>query len=423
MAHTKFIFRYVRQLTIHTGKTIQKVRFFYVLKLASAICLQLASLYLVYLLTPAEYGQFALIASVAQLMFILTSGWSNGALINLGSQSFSKTGSYKAIVLYRICIVTVSFIAVCILFILLKKPIEEHMKIGGLFEYALILFFGYVFYDHASQLLYPGNLDRTQAGSEFIATLTLLLIVTIAVKNLQGFVFAYTIVFSIFACVVSALFILYFHDHPLEWKWTDFKLVLNYSSWQVIGVTCIYIINMGMNYVLVSCKTPMTDIGTYNLAYRLYSGYAPFFSLFGILIPKWINSSSDIKNLFERKISKIVLFLAALYLAVGCALTPLLQLFEMQKYLASVSYYFLLLPAFLLTSYSNLINTVIANTSRFRRAQFGILLQSGVLATVSFPLVSVFGISGAIAAITLSSTVGAVYFHCVYCKALTHLDA
>lgn len=394
------------------------VRSFHILKLASTLCTQLASLYLVYVLAPAEYGQFALLTSVAQLMYILTSGWSNGSVINLGSQKFAQTGSYKAIVYYRISIVTVALVAVISMFFVLKPLIEGYMKINDLHAYVLLLFLGYVFYDHAAQLLYPGNHDRTQAAVEFAATLTLLLVVGFAVKDLQSYVFAYAAVSATFAFAVSILFLKYYKDQSFKWRRTEFYSVLNYSAWQLISVISIYLINMGTNYVLVICHVSLAQIGLFNLAYRLYSGFAPFFSLFGILIPKWIHSTNGSVRSVEKKLLKIIGILAILYLISGFALTPLLHVFGMQRYLESVPYFFFLFPAFLLTSYTNLLNTVIANTTRFRRAQAGVLLQSGLLVISGFPLVSAFGVNGAIAAITIASAAGAAYFNRIYRVAL-----
>lgn len=394
--------------------TARSVRCFHILKLTSALSTQLAALCLVYVLTPAEYGQFALLVTIAQLMYTLTSGWSNGVVINLGSKSFAKSGSYKAVVFYRICIVAVAFVAVSLVFFVLRPLIEEHMKISGLYVYVLMLFLGYVFYDHASQLLYPGNRDLMQAGSELAATFTLLLVVAVAVQDLRSYVFAFTAISVVFACFVSVLFFGYFHDHPFQWRRTEFETVFNYSAWQIISVVSIYLINLGMNYLLAIYKVPLEEIGLYNLAYRLYSGFSPLFALFGILIPKWIHSTSISVRLIMPKILKIVYALAIIYLVFGLMLTPLLKQFEMERYLKSVPYYFMLFPAFLMTSYTNLLNTVIANTIHFRRAQIGTFLQAGLLLISGFPLVSAFGVSGAIIAITLGSAVGSVYFNRIY---------
>lgn len=390
---------------------ISSVRSFHLLKLASSVWTQLASFCLVQFLTPAEYGQFALLATVAQLMFILTCGWSSGAIINLAAQSFSQRGSYKSIVLYRFCIVTVSFVLITSVFTLFSPLIEKYMKISGLYLYVLLLFLGYMFFDYASQLLYPGNRDRIQAGIECVFTFILLLLVVFFVKDLRSYVVAYVTISFLFASVITFLFFLYFHHQPFEWRRTEFLTVLNYSAWQMIGILSIYVVNMGMNYVLVISHLPLEQIGLYNLSYRLYLGFTPFFALFAILMPKWIYSPGFEINLLKRRILKIVFLLALLYLILGVMLTPLIKIFNMERYSLSVVYYFWLFPAFVFTVYANLQNAAISNTASFRQAQYGILLQAGALVFACFPLVSVFGIGGAIISITLASAAGALYFN------------
>jgi hypothetical protein len=224
-----------------------------------------------------------------------------------------------------------------------------------------------------------------------------------------------------FACAVSVLFFRYFHCHQFEWKRSEFETVFNYSAWQVISVVSIYIINMGMNYLLVIYQVSLEQIGLYNLAYRLYSGFSPFFSLFGIIIPKWIHSSSESVPSIDKKILKIVFSLAILYMAFGIVLIPLLELFDMERYIKSVPYYFMLFPAFLLMSYVNLLNTVIANTAHFRHAQIGALLQAGTLLISGFLLVSAFEVTGAIGAVTLGNLIGSIYFYRIYRNTLIQM--
>jgi len=113
---TSFYHRYLARIVWLASVAKRSVHMFHILKLLSALFTQLAALYLVYVLNPTEYGQFALISSIAQLMYILTSGWSSGSVINLGSQSYARTGSYKAVVYYRICIVAVSLVVVSLVF-------------------------------------------------------------------------------------------------------------------------------------------------------------------------------------------------------------------------------------------------------------------------------------------------------------------
>ncbi|SFE68605.1 hypothetical protein SAMN04489711_104135 [Paracidovorax wautersii] len=355
-----------------------------------------------------------MIVSVAQLMYVLTSGWSNGAILNLGSRSFAQTGSYKKIVYYRLVIVALSFFLVSAFFGMARPTIEDYMKIGGLYSYMLILFVGYVLYDFAAQLLYPGNHDTLQASLELATTLTLVGIVAVLVHDLRSYVTTYAAASGIFASVACAIFLFFYHKEPFHWNNDDFLKVLNYSGWQIVGVLGIYLVNMGSNYLLVFAHVSFEQIGLYGFAYRIYSGFAPFFALFGILVPKWINASSAGIFTIEKKLIKIISILAVLYMTMGILLAAILPALGMDRYSASIKYFFLLFPAFLLTSYVNLMNTVMANTSRFRRAQIGVFLQCGLLMFLGFPLVLAFGVTGIIAAISFACAGGAIYFRLLY---------
>lgn len=393
---------------------IKNVRTFHVLKIASAVFTQLASLYLVYALSPDEFGKFSLIATVAQLMFIMTSGWSSGSLINLGSKRFAETGSYLPILAYRISIVVVSMVIVSIVFCTLKGPIEDFMNIKGSSLYVFLLFLGYVLYDYASQLLYPGNKDTHQTIVEFMTSLVFLACVVFIINNISDYIKTYFFAALAFSIVVSIIFYKTLYAPNFSWNKREFNAVLHYSAWQTLSVASIYIINMGTNYVLVAENMTHEQIGVYNLAYRLYSGFSPFFALFGILIPKWMHSPNLKFSELDKKIKKIVLGLGSIYLLVGFTLMPVVSLLGMSKYSESVHYFFYLFPAFIFSCYSNLVNTVIANTSYFRKSQFGILIQSLILITCCIFLVKYFGMMGAVVAITCASISGALYLNMSY---------
>lgn len=399
-------------------KLIRKIKFFYLIKLSSSFFTQIGSLFLIYLLTPGELGHLALIVSVAQLMFVLTSGWSNGAVINLGSRKYAETGSYKDVIYYRSVIVLISFVIISILFIFLKAPILNFILESKNYSLVYLLFLGYVFYDFSSQLLYPGNKDLAQSLSELIATIAILTLSLLFVTNVREYVYIYSSTFFIFALVIISLFLFYFGKQKVLLERKEFLFVLKYSFWQILSVVGIYVINIGINYVLVFNKVEVENIGLYNFSYKLFSGFSPFFALFGIIIPKWVYSIDKAKlhDQLMKRFFYCICILAILYLCVASILKPFIILVGKEDYLKSVDYFFYLFPAFLFLSYTNLINTLIMNTKYFKQAQFAIVFQGATLLIFSFPLVRFFGIEGALWATTISFIVGAIYLHVLYNK-------
>lgn len=395
-----------------------RFKLFYFIKLLSSFFTQIGSLFLIYQLRPSDLGHLALIVSVAQLMFVLTSGWSNGSIINLGSKKYSETGDYKDIVIYRGIIVFISFIFVTIAFFFLKGHILDFILEYKNYRLVFILFLGYVFYDFSSQLLYPGNKNLIQSLSELIATTIILALTFLYVKNINEYVYVYSITFFIFSIFVFSMFVYYFKEPNTILTNKEFKLVLEYSMWQMLSVVGIYVINIGINYILVLNNVEVESIGLYNFSYKLFSGFSPFFALFGILIPKWVHGID--KSILHNKLMNRFLYslciLVAMYLIIALCLKPFIILIGKEEYLKSVSYFYYLLPAFVFLSYVNLINTVLMNTKYFKQAQFAIVFQAVSLIIFGFPLVKIYGIMGAIFATTLSFIVGAVYLNILYNK-------
>ena len=399
-------------------KTLNKLKLFYVFKLLTSLFVQLASLFLIYLLTPSEYGYLALIISVAQLMYIFTSGWTNGALINLGTKKFAETGNYNSVVYHRTIIVLIAFIIISVLFFLLKIPISEFILLKENYILVFVLFIGYVLYDYASQLLYPGNKDLIQSSIDLTATLSLFLITVLFVRNIVNYIYLYTSIYVVFTIIIISIFIFFYAKYSFKWNKIEFTYLFTYSLWQFLSVISIYVINIGVNYLFIYYDIKIDDIGLYNFSYKLFSGFAAFFGLFGILIPKWVHNTPKEKlhKLLKTRIFYSVVILSLIYLFIGIILKPFIIFINKVDYLNSVNYFMFLFPAFILMCYGNLINTIIMNTSHYKKAQFAIVAQGLSLIISSFFLVGRFGIYGAIISTTISFIIGAIYLYLLYTR-------
>lgn len=397
-------------------KTLNKLKLFYVFKLLTSLFVQLASLFLIYLLTPSEYGYLALIISVAQLMYILTSGWTNGSLINLGSKKFAETGNYNGVVYHRTIIVLIAFIIISVLFFLLEIPISEFILLKENYILVFILFIGYVLYDYSSQLLYPGNKDLIQSTIDLITTLSLLLITVLFVRNIVNYIYIFSSTYLIFTIIIISFFIFYYSKHGFQWSKSEFTYLFKYSLWQFLSVISIYAINIGVNYLFIYYDLKIVDIGLYNFSYKLFSGFVAFFGLFGILIPKWIHNTPKEKlhKLLKTRIFYSIVILSLLYLFIGVTIKPFIVFMGKEDYLDSIIYFLYLFPAFILMCYTNLINTVIMNTRFYKNAQFAILFQGLSLICISFFMVGTFGILGAVFSTTVSFLIGAIYLNLLY---------
>lgn len=175
--------------------------------------------------------------------------------------------------------------------------------------------------------------------------------------------------------------------------------------------------NYGANYVMVICNIGYEQMGLYSFAYRIFMGMSPFFALFGILIPKWIhNNEPNFKFNIDRNIFVVIVFLVSIYLLIAFSLDVFLKVIGRPEYQASRDYLFLLVPAFLFMCYSNIMNTIFANTIFFKRVQYGMLIQGVVFVLTVYPLVYYFSVHGTIYATNLSFAASFIYINILYNK-------
>ena len=406
----------ISKLKLNFNLLSSKFNRFYVIKLLSSFLVQFSALFLVYLLPVEEYGYLALLMSVSSLMFVLTSGWNNGAVINLGSKSYSEKGSYNDIVFYRAIMVAIVLDVLTIFFVIFKVNIISFIHKSENYYLAYLLFMGLACYDFSFQLLYPGNKDQLQSALELTAAGAIFLCMIFFVKDVKSYVFFYSAISALFAIVTIFFFFKYFGPKGFSFVKKDFFNVLNYSLWQILSVVGIYVINVGMNYIFVFNKITPTDIGEYNFSFKLFSGFSAFFGLFGILIPKWIHGSekSNLASILNKRVFYITAFLAGAYLIIALVLRPFIEIIGKKDYLPSVSYFLYLFPAFLFMSYTNLMNTIIANTKHYKFAQYVILIQVIILLLVCYPLVYFIGVKGAIIATTVSYVICSLFFYLIF---------
>lgn len=395
---------------------LKKIEPYFAFKLLSSIFSQISSLFLIYLLPPKDYGYLALIISVSQVMFTLTSGWSNGAIINLGTKNYSSKGSYKDIVIYRGLIVIICFILISSFFLLLQSSVLEIVHAHDNLKYTYFLFLGYIFYDFSYQLLYPGNKNNLQAILEFIYTLSFLILMFLFVKNIKDYSLVFLFSSFLFFLITVCAFIYFFGRDKYSWNKEDFNLVLKYSAWQLMSVLGIYIVNLGNNYVFVLNNVSVESIGLYNFAFKLFSGFSVIFGLFGIIIPKWIHSVNvNHKNLMN-KVYLIIFGLSCAYVLLALVVEPFIKLIGKSDYIDSVRIFYFLFPAFIFMSYVNLMNTIVANTKHYKYAQFAIVFQVIVIFAAGLPLIHFYGINGAIISATISYFICSIFFYVIYNK-------
>jgi len=111
--------------------------------------------------------------------------------------------------------------------------------------------------------------------------------------------------------LISILFVDYKQIFPLCYSKENFKEIIHFGSWVILGYTASYFINWGDNIILRYFVT-LSDIGVYNLAYQIFKGgimvsfmintyYTPFVS-------KNIENKIVIKDYLDKTRTKIMRF-------------------------------------------------------------------------------------------------------------------
>ena len=397
---------------------ISKIKPYFILNIGASFLMQLVALVLVYILSPEEYGYYALITSAAQIMFILCSGWSNATVLNIGTRRYQEKGSYKDVIYYRSIIVIVCFVVLSLFFLILKTPIIYYVGSEQNYHLTYTFFFGLVAYDFAYQLLYPGENNNLQAGLVFIANLLIFLYVIFYVSDISQYIYFYAVTYSFLFILIVTLFVLFYRKVSFIFDKKDFRYVLTYSFWQLFGVLGVYLVNLGTNYVLRMNHIDVGEIGLYNFAYKLFSCFVPVFALIGVVIPKWL-SDKKIKNKKEYIFSRaklLIILLCGLYILLYFILPPFLRIIHKEDYLSSSIMYISLLPGFVFYAINQVLNVIVLNTEFYRYSQFIALTQGVVLLLFSFVLVHLLGMAGAIVANSFSFFVGTILLWALYNK-------
>jgi O-antigen/teichoic acid export membrane protein len=395
---------------------LKKIKLYYLINVLSSALFQLIALALVYVFTPDEYGQFALITTVAQLMFLITSGWNASIILNLGSRQFAQTGGYKNMVLYRTILSIPLFILVTVFFLCGKESILFFIGNPNYYNLVYFFFLGLVFFDFSNHLLFPANRNLLQTSLTFILSLSLFLYVALRNVTLEEYIHTNYYANTLYLLLVLIFYFFLFQKEKIVWKCMEFKDVFLFALWQVLSVISIYIINIGTNYVLRIFDVSVDEIGLYNFSYKLFLGFAPIFSLYNIVLPKIIHNKNaliDYKRLF-KSIKVGVLIFSGCFIFLWLFLKPFLFLISKVDYIQSVDYFILLFPAFIFIAFNNLIIPVIINTSYYKYSSYAILIQAASMLVFCPMGVYICGVYGAIISTTISALFASSFLYVMF---------
>ncbi|CAK2923986.1 putative Oligosaccharide flippase family protein [Vibrio crassostreae] len=402
---------------------INKVNTFYLIKLVSSYTSQIASLLVVLFVSTEDYGKLAIIIALSQFIFILSSGFTNGAMINIGSHRFQKNGTYNDILCYRYIIAIAHFLLISALYVFFDDDISSLVGIDNILNLVLILALAYFIYEGGTQILYPTDSYRVQSYIELLTVVILLSLIVINVKTFSDYIYSYLFV-ALISCSLTISYFCKTYLTRFSFNMEEFKNVYKYSAWQLVSIFSIYILNSSYSYILLKFNYTQTDIGIFNFTMRLFLGMSGFFSLALIVIPKIMHNKE--KRLPSRMINhliiKSVLILSLIYLSANFVLHYIMAYLDKNEYLESLEYMLYLSPAFMFMAYSNIMNTVLSNTNAYRYAQFVIAAQAIILVVLSLLFLDALGINGLIFSYTGAYFFGMIISYVIYRNNMDKLE-
>jgi len=211
---------------------------------------------------------------------------------------------------------------------------------------------------------------------------------------------------------------------PLSYSKDNFKKILNYTRWMILGGTAVYFLNWGDNIILRKFST-MEDIGVYNLSYQFFKGMIMIFHIIaGYFLPFIAQNIDDkilIRNYLVNKRSK--LFLSGILFA-GCLFMVMPHFVEIAykgQYQDSVLVFRILLAGGLCSLFSMFYDPIFTSLKKFHVIQSITAFAVIVNLTLDYILVSHIGFIGAAIATSFSyflMTILKIIYFRKHCKPL-----
>jgi O-antigen/teichoic acid export membrane protein len=395
-------------------KQIKNEVFFSSVKIMNSLLRQAAFFLLFYVLSIDDFGYFVGILAISILLQVFTTGLTYGAFINFSSKSYSEFSSYSKILYYRL------FIAICVVsFVFLVSTFIEFTN-----KFLILkLYLGLVFYDLGSQLLLPGNKRIQQVIIESVFFIALFATVILFVNSFNQYI-NYYLILSFFLFIISFSFF-YFHnfkksENVIENYYTGkFKFFFKYSSWQLVGIIGIYVMGNGMNLYAYFYNFLPSTMAIYGIVLKIFMSLAPIYGLFVIYIPKLIRNNIFLK--YDRMPYLKTLFMSSfaltlLYLIVIITFQELIIYFNKVEYAGINIFLVQLIPAYFFMSFTNITNTLLANTQKYIHPQFIFIIQAIVMCISYIIFIPIYEMQGFLISVTLAYLVSFILFLYVLVK-------
>lgn len=269
---------------------------FTLMRFMSTILGLISNIIIVRKLSLDNYGVFSIATMLIGLVTTFGFSWSSSSILYFGSKEKEESGSINKTFWARNIIIIASLIIVSIAFVIFRNQINDYVGIEAAMLILLWLFVS-VAEDYLNQ--YFLAVDKQLLSSYLSLTAKIIYICMILVFSFNVRTLILLNILSHASVFVYVIAIDGNDVSNFEFDKDWFKEILNFSLWQLFGYSGLYIINFGDIFVIRMFMSN-TEVGIYNVAYKLFNSIANF-----AFVISSFYASSITKGFTTRNIKKI----------------------------------------------------------------------------------------------------------------------
>ncbi|AKB24328.1 Membrane protein involved in the export of O-antigen, teichoic acid lipoteichoic acids [Methanosarcina sp. MTP4] len=266
------------------------------------------------ILSPEGFGSYSLSMMIVFFFTTAIVSSSQTPFIVYSNEELKKNNKINKAFTAQLMMFLSSILIFAFLLLAFSNPIAKFAQIS--FNQLILLYFAFL--GIGSRELFKNlflALDKKIFNALYILIVGIINIIFLGIYHQLNFLNLNSIFIIYF---LSPLISIIFLAHKIEFKKISsfsydneiFKRMITWTTWQIFGLTAVYLINWGDNLIL-RYFVSLSEIGIYNLGYQIFKGLISLtFILNSYFLPyitKNINNERKIQNYLYVKRPKIML--------------------------------------------------------------------------------------------------------------------
>lgn len=354
------------------------------------------------IIAPSEFASFSLAIMVNSFFLAFLINSTQTPFVVHANEELKERNKINETFSVQIIFFLFSVFVFFILSVFFRKHLANFVGITyGEIPFLFLVFIGLSVKTNLTSYFLAIHKRKTSAIIEFFYnTINLLSILFfLFIKKLNwSTIFSSYLIGAVFISIICLFIIKKDLILPFTIKKERFIPMFNFSKWQIIGLSAMFLVNWGDNIVL-RAKTSLENIGTYNLAYQFFKGtimgtYIAYSYFIGF-IGKNIKNNQEIKEYLYKKRPALLALMISIILILMISMPKIFNLVYGDKYLDVAKILNILLIGTCLASYSVFYLPILNVLKKYKFTQTVLLIQIAINLILDFLLIPLWGISGA----------------------------